>query len=251
MAAEAEYSERHRFLRSEGGKQLLLAIGESVSAIHWGNPRDGAAHSKHNNGSIFFINTGKGIFGVTAKHVYHGYVQRALEEPVVCQIDNLRFDPIQRLVSEGHQCDIAIFRLTDAELGGLGRLTVPWPPLIPKVGHAVLLAGLPGQEKKFPGRNVVNFSKYVAMPKVSSVNERDISMLLPPDDQLIDTLGLGLPPRQYEMAGMSGGPVALVTDSSGILAWRFSGVIYESHSSFEIVKAARADVISENGLVNG
>jgi hypothetical protein len=37
-------------------------------------------------------------------------------------------------------------------------------------------------------------------------------------DQLIDALKLGLPERNYFMGGTSGGPLATVTDNSGILA---------------------------------
>jgi hypothetical protein len=46
---------------------------------------------------------------------------------------------------------------------------------------------------------------------------------------------------------MSGGPVAIVIDGGPIFSWALSGVIYESHKSWEILKAVRADVISEDG----
>jgi hypothetical protein len=123
VTTEAEFEERHRFLRGDGGKALLRSIGESVSALHWAPPHAPAAH---HNGSIFFINTGQGIFGITAKHVYEGYLLDATQRgPVICQIDNMRFEPIQRFVSQGEKCDIATCRITEAELRELDRMTIP------------------------------------------------------------------------------------------------------------------------------
>jgi hypothetical protein len=90
----------------------------------------------------------------------------------------------------------------------------------------------------------------LAMAAVSCVSELDFSIIVPPNSELIDTLGLGFPPRQYNMGGMSGGPVAIVTDGSGILAWRLSGIIYESRSDCEVLKAVQADFIRGDGTVS-
>jgi hypothetical protein len=52
------------------------------------------------------------------------------------------------------------------------------------------------------------------------------------------------------MGGMSGGPVLLVSENNGIVAWHLAGVIYECGSCFEIVKAVRADFISADGTIS-
>jgi hypothetical protein len=88
---------------------------------------------------------------------------------------------------------------------------------MPLVGQSVLLAGLPGVEKTFPRSSHVDFGKYLAMAAVSCVSELDFSIIVPPNSELIATLGLGFPPRQYNMGGMSGGPLAIVTDGRGYL----------------------------------
>jgi hypothetical protein len=48
---------------------------------------------------------------------------------------------------------------------------------------------------------------------------------------------------------MSGGPVVVAFDHGPVFSWALSGVIYELHQSFEIIKASRADFIREDGLV--
>ena len=247
MKVDPAAEERSRFIKGTGGKELLRTISNSVSALQWGSP---PADHNHRNGSIFFIDTGQGIFGVTARHVYEDYERSLAERYVSCQIDNLRFDPIERLVSKGIECDVATFRIEASELKRLERLTIPWPPKMPMVGNAILFAGIPGCEKRFPELNRVDFGKYVAMAGVTSVSDRDISIVLPPNEDIFDTLEVGLPPRQYDMGGMSGGPIAVVMDNANILSWALSGVIYESHQDFEIVKACRADFIDEDGLIS-
>lgn len=233
-------------MKGPGGKQLLYVFGGSTSAFSWGQPPH---DPDHRNGSMFFIETGQGLFGVTARHVYEDYERCAAERPVVCQIDNLLFNPVGRLVSKGVQCDIATFKITPEELKSLGRLTTPWPPVLPKVGEAVILAGFPGIEKRFPDIGYVDFGKVVFIAKVSSVNDREISFVRPPDEDVIDTLGMGLPPRFYDMGGMSGGPMAALLERNGIMSWALSGVISEVHQGFEILKAARADFIDDSGQV--
>jgi hypothetical protein len=48
---------------------------------------------------------------------------------------------------------------------------------------------------------------------------------------------------------MSGGPMAALLESGGILLWRLSGVIYEWSPTWEIMFAARADRINDDGTV--
>jgi hypothetical protein len=96
----------------------------------------------------------------------------------------------------------------------------------------------------------VDFSFYLAMGAVENVSDSDISWHKPPNENLQDTLGLGLPPPEYNLAGMSGGPVtALFESPSGIASWALAGIIYECQASWEIVKAVRADRIGADGII--
>jgi hypothetical protein len=224
---------------------LDLVMRKSVSVFHWGSSPD-----NHRNGSMFFIDTGAGLFGVTAKHVYDDYQVVAAEKPVRCQIDEIPFDPIERHVSAGARCDVVTFKISNEELRMLDRLTTPWPPVVPEVGKTVLFAGFPGCEKNFSREASIEVKMYAAKWTVNSVSERDISLVRPPDDEVIDIHGRGFPKREYDFGGMSGGPVVAVIGGGRIFRWALSGVIYELHQSMEILKAVRADCISEDGSVS-
>jgi hypothetical protein len=92
---------------------------------------------------------------------------------------------------------------------------------------------------------------YTSLAIVDSVSERDISLVTPPPDQLLDILGKGLPLPGYDLAGMSGGPMAILVETrAGIVKWQLAGIIYECHPTFEILKAARADSIHDDGTVD-
>ena len=86
--------------------------------------------------------------------------------------------------------------------------------------------------------------------RVDSVTDGTISMMMQPNEEMIDILGIGLPRPSRDIGGMSGGPVAaVVTSKSGLFYWAISGVIYEGHQSFDIIQAMRADLIRPDGTL--
>lgn len=199
---------------------------------------------------MFFLNSGEALFGVTARHVYADYRNQAQDR--CCQIGDLQFEPTIRLIDEDIEFDIATFRIkpNELELIRKGVNSVPWPPMIPSEGALVALAGLPGQLKGNPEPFEANWLYYLAVFKVSSVSDKDVSMVKPPDQELTDLFGKGLPPPSFDIGGMSGGPVVLLQENpSGLLSWSISGVIYEGLASYDIIKAKRADVILGDGTL--
>jgi hypothetical protein len=227
-------------------KELLRTMMNSTSAIHWG--RGGVIH---NNGSMFFLDTGNKLLAVTARHVYRGYVEAALKAPLDCYIDSLRFDPIQRLVSEGRETDIATFRITREELAALGKITIPWPPVKPHKGKSVMFSGVPGFARSNPRRGEFGFGCYVASFKVDNVDDTSLSLMRPPQGEMVDIIGKGFPPDALDIGGMSGGPIAsMELTPNGIFAWSIAALIYEGHQSFDIIKGVRADLIDDDGIVH-
>jgi hypothetical protein len=229
------------------GKALMRKFRNSTASIHWGDLRGNAL----NNGSMFFLYTGKALFAVTAGHVYRGYLERSVRQRVVCQIDELPFDPAKRLISAGSaEIDIATFRITEDEFNLIGRSTVPWPPIIPEAGNGVLVCGLPGFERRNPRPFFVDAGYSTSVMRVDSVSDRTLSMLRQPDEEVIDILGLGVAPLGLDIGGMSGGPVAaIIKNSEGALSWHVSGIIFEGHAEYNIVQALRADLINEDGTI--
>jgi hypothetical protein len=245
---DLDIEERRKLLKGPAGIELLKILARSTAVLEWGDLSNDVAPS---HGSMSFADTGEALLGITARHVYEAYVESAARNAsITCQINNVRFNPVERLISVGADCDIATFAMRPSELEKIERITIPWPPVIPKVGQLVLFAGLPAAARKSPQPGHVDLGYYIRFADVDSVSDRDISSKKPPNDQLLDILGKGLPPSGYDLGGMSGGPLAVVIENDSILSWRLSGIIYECHPTFEIVKAARADVIRPDGTVD-
>ena len=209
-------AEKATLIKGPFGRELLVAIQPCVAPLHW-TSRPGTILSS--NGSAFVVKTASGLFGITAKHVYDAYKEQADQDPnVVCWLYNFRLDLRPRLISRGDQLDLVTFEIRSSELDRLDRRTVPWPPSIPRVNQSVLIAGFPGTGKRFTGPGTTTFGLFHALTGVDSVSESDISMVRPPDDEVADVVGKGLPPRAFDMGGMSGGPVLAVLENAGIVS---------------------------------
>jgi hypothetical protein len=237
--------ERAALFRGPYGRELLKAIQPCVAPFYWTSR---LAESLPSNGSAFIVKTSAALFGITARHVYDEYKEQVDQVPTaVCRLLNLEIDLRARLISRGNESDVVTFEIRPFELNDLNMQPAPWPPWIPKVNHAVIIAGFPGIGKRFTGSSIT-FGLYHALIGVDSVSDRDISMVRPPDDEVVDVVGKGLPPRGFDMGGMSGGPVIAVLEDS-VVSWALSGVIYECGTNFEITKAVRADLIGEDGMI--
>lgn len=90
----------------------------------------------------------------------------------------------------------------------------------------------------------------------TSVSEIDISTLIE-RRHLIDVLGGGIPPEDYDFRGMSGGPMLSVIETAAIRSWALAGVIYEGPNpssdqseaiaDLQIIRARRAHFLLPNG----
>jgi hypothetical protein len=55
-----------------------------------------------------------------------------------------------------------------------------------------------------------------------------------------------------DIGGMSGGPVALnMKTPADLTCWFISAVVAEGHKEWDIIHAARADWINEDGTIRG
>jgi len=240
--------QEYPFEASPAVKEMMRTIENSTSVIYWYSDGGRVSH----NGSIFFLDTRKALFGVTARHVYEGYLESDKAEPMICQIGNLVIDPKERLIGMGTHLDIATFRITRKELAELGNITVPWPPKVPEVGGGVFVCGLPGFAREMPAPRRVEFKHFTALMRVDSVSDRAISMVRQPDEEMMDICGHELPPPNMDIGGMSGGPIVVhMRTPRDLTCWFISAVISEGHQSYDIIHGARADWIADDGTVHG
>jgi hypothetical protein len=222
------------------------------------------------NGTAFFIDLGYGPFGVTANHV----VEEALAETTVSlglfpkQYQQpaqtlLRFDDLRRRIiqqSPGH--DVATFRISGEEIQQLGVSVLTAPPVIPEEGRGgVAFVGFPGVQREIVGiggsrtqpEMTFSFAVFPGFGIAASVSSRQITFQFE-RDALVQTPGLSAPPPDFDLGGMSGGPLlARVETVAGIEHWAPAGIITdgkmlpEHESGF--LFAARADCLMPDGKI--
>ena len=240
------------------GEAALKAVAGYVSPIFWAVEDEEGREFVPNNGTIFFVDAGHGAFGVTANHVYQGYLDAKAAYPRVdCGIGRqcfvappsatLPFDPEARLIDQSQDPDIATFRITAEELKQLGTTTITvWPPVIPEVGQSIAFAGFPGRERRPVGPRELSFAPYPVLVVATSVNERYISCRFD-REFLVPAPGFGLPAPNYDTGGISGAPLLTVVERNGLQHWALGGVVCEGNPNLEIILAARADCILPDG----
>lgn len=210
-----------------------------------------------NNGSIFFLCIGGVLLGVTAAHVYQGYLDARKKSPrqIVCRIGNLEFDPESRLRGLRDGIDIATFALTWDELKVIGKQAISvdpsdWPPPHPFSGQTAFLLGFPGKSRLWMNPRAISFGLCIGMQPVGTASDRSITCPFE-RDCWVDTMGRGLLPQGVDLGGISGGPLLLPMEADGSWSMSVGGVIYEAPSlGFETVVSLPAHFIAVDGTIN-
>jgi hypothetical protein len=212
---------------------------------------------EYRQGSMFFLNCGREIFAVTAGHVYEQFLKDRAELRIRgCQIDNIGFNPEERLIEWGHdkKIDIVTFRITPEEIAEIGKKVVQgtdgaWPPP-PNLKEVVFLGGFPGGERIEVATREFSFGIHGAMVPLTDLTDYHLCCRF--DRRYwVDVRGLGLPPVGYDLGGVSGGPMLQPVYQEGVWGWRLVGVISEAImvEEFERITAVRAHFILPDGRI--
>jgi hypothetical protein len=244
------------------GKAEGELIASIVTPIYWYHQTAGGLAVR--NGSIFFLDCGEGCFGVTAAHVVEGYRQDAAAHPsLICQIGHdLIINVEDRLIDIDPQIDIATVRISTDEVARLGKIVYAgagkaWPPKPPTKDRGIIFAGFPGRERLFPTPRAIVFGVFSLGGIASSVSERDVCYQIE-RSELIDILGKGIMPEDYDMGGVSGGPMLTIVEQNGLRLTRLAGVVYcgpdvgslHKIDGFDLVRARRADFLLPDGSLD-
>lgn len=226
--------------------------------IYWfrlGPEKNEIAH----NGTLTIVRTPKRILGVTAAHVFQQYQKDLEGGPVRLQLMNVVVDDLcQRVVEISEKFDIATFALYDRLVSRLGCTPLGnWPPKPPQEGKSIMIAGYPGIDRIESKNFTVNFGLFTVIGIARTVSDRQINWLLEREHQ-IQNNNIPTLPYEYDLGGISGGPVLSWFESESFIShYCLSGIVvqhpdYAENTDFPTIErliAIRADAITENGRV--
>jgi hypothetical protein len=236
------------------GKTLLRTAGSYVVPICWPKSSIDQESIHLTNGTAFFVKTPQAIFAVTAGHVVREFLQDKARDPrITCGlVDSETAIDLQRdLIAIGTNVDIATFRVSESVISKLEKQPMTgWPPKTPQIGKGVFYAGFPGQVRQRLAPREFSFGLCSGSGVADHVDLQKVVTSINRDD-LVDTLGHGLPPEDFDFGGMSGGPVLALIET-GIVSWGLAGVIFEgSRLGGGLLYGARATCLQDDGTISG
>lgn len=134
-----------RLIRAGYSDQLTQQVVACSTWIFWYRPVGPSRHVIVNNGTVFFLDAGRGAFGFTASHVIES-LREAKERywGLGVQVGNLPIDPTERLLGNDTGRDVATFRIDADEIARLDKRAhdAPrWPPSLPQEERGAFFGG--------------------------------------------------------------------------------------------------------------
>lgn len=246
-------------------KAALDDVLSMTAALFWRT--DDPAHVDGlQNGSLFFLDAGFGVFGVTAAHVVRscfedensaafGGCMIATHERAPCPI-NLR----NRIIDIHDGMDLATLRFSPDEVHAIGRTIVQgdrdnWPPVVPRLEAVLTYCGCPGVGRTLLGPTDLKFGMVVMQGPSASAHETCISIQIA-REQLEQIYGTTAMPLNFNFSGMSGGPALTHGRNSPTLR----GVIFrgpnpsadpsQAIEGFELISIRPAHFINADGTLD-
>jgi hypothetical protein len=261
--------EAKALIRSGLGKAELEFVGTTTAPLFW-VLRGSDGRDEIKNGSVFFLDTGRGLFAVTAAHVITECFKDTKSPMFIqCMIgcnDGLSL-PIylgDRIIDAHPGIDIATFRITRDELTKIGRINVTgfqrtWPPPLPEIDRGVTYCGFPGNGRQNLGDRQVSFGIVGMGGIVTNAHESCISVQIE-REHLLRVLGKEEFPENYDFGGMSGGPLLAIVQTPTLRSWMPAGVIIQgpnpsgdpeqSIQGLEIIRARPVHFINPDGTLD-
>lgn len=191
------------------------------------------------------------FIGVTCQHVLAGY--REMHETgagIIFQIGHAECDPLEHLVSEDRQNDLATFDLTPfvEKVEGMTEANfiepLSWPPSGISEDDVICLAGFPGIWREQLTLGYLRFYSFSSgASEVHSVGEdRFVTRIEAEKCRLSINEGKVL----GSLGGLSGGPV-FCWRKSGLLRAELVGFIYEYQEDLDLMYVRAAKVLNRDG----
>lgn len=264
---QLDEAEARRVMAGGLGRAELEFATSVCAPLYW-IMREADGQVRVRNGTAFFLDAGRGVFGVTAAHVLAGLeADRAANTVLAVQLGTelvLDFEGAHAIIDRNDELDIATFRISAAEVASIGKTPLTgaqaaWPPAPPQQGRGLYFSGFAGAGTLWLASNEISFAAAPGGGVADVVGRRDIWTVFNRANW-IDVMGLGMPPERYDFGGISGGPMISVIERNGVRSWALAGVIYEGPNpstqegaaieGFETIRARRAHFIRSDGTLD-
>lgn len=248
--------------------RAVLDTAMSMTAALFWNTDNPEHPDRLQNGSIFFLDAGAGVFGVTAAHVVRSCQQderdAAFRGCMVATYESApyRIDLRERIIGIHDGMDLATLRFSPAEVHAIGRTVVlgdqaTWPPSLPRPNTAITYCGCPGVGREVTqGRNL-KFGLVVMQGPPASAHETCISIQIKRED-LEQVYGDRSMPSNFNFSSMSGGPA--LSQANDFTSMILQGVIFEGPNTsadpaeaiegFELIRIRPAHFIKADGTLD-
>jgi hypothetical protein len=125
----ADWRQQADRLHAAGYLQQFSNMAMNMCVPFWwsSGPRGGA--QVRQNGTLCYVNTGTRRIGITADHVYAGYlVDKAQHEEVECQFGGSTVNPEDRLIARSERYDLATFDVPEVFVSASFRTSTTTTP---------------------------------------------------------------------------------------------------------------------------
>lgn len=220
----------------------------------WSHGPQGGAQVRL-NGTLCYVSTGTRRIGITADHVYAGYLaDKAAYDAIECQFGGSTINPEDRLIARSARWDLATFDVPEVFVNASVREVyyhnaLQWPPNPIQPREVTLHGGFP-QVLRNPRTGEVDFPFQWFATRVNEANDERIAL----DPNIPNMHWPGHEGEQIndQFHGQSGGPVYRVIDAKperGEVVDRLElvGIIY--NRVMELVLARPAGLINADGTI--
>lgn len=249
------FAKAKELLRGDLADCYRKILMECCAPIYW-YKRNSDQLNVLQNGTLTFVKTPKMLLGITAAHVLRGLERDNEKYNITVQLANETINTLlYRVIDISDTYDLATIAIDENLLSNLGKITNPlesWPPKSPQEGRGILIAGYP-EVSRIQLKNEVNFGLFTALVIARTVTDIQITWVVERESQL-DNVKIKPPPYNYNLSGISGGPlIGLFESKSYLLHYCLSGIVTEQPNSensdftIERLVAVRADLICDDG----
>lgn len=241
---------------STAAKPLELELSRYAArfarAVYIGDPPPFSDSSVMKSATVSALKFDDLFLAVICHHVLKRY--RELKEDnrnLIFQIGRVQFNPIQHVISEDSERDLATLDLTPfvGSANGLEESSfiepLSWPPSDVNENDVVCLAGFPGIWRDQLSVNELRFQWFSSGSAfVRSAREEQFVVSVRPEEPIV-TVNKGL--ILGSLGGLSGGPVFCWRKTDSLLRAELVGFIYEYQEELDLMYVRAARVLNCDG----